>query len=161
MFWKRWKSRQEPSTTPVIQEGNKQSLSSESNTESIANEEVREEIGYMSVTELAIRDYERKGGFQDLPGKNKPLEVSQGDVLHSVLKTAHVLPAWLELQHEIREEIRLLLEQQDEQTLMNMNERVDKINQKIGKYNQLVPSSLFQKRKVSAESLHEQYENWV
>jgi len=161
MFWRKRKSRQVVSDNlgiPMaeVQEPNVSQVAPSIAADAGDDSSEREGIGYMSVTEQAIRDFERKGGFQDLPGKHKPLEVTRGDVLHSVLKTAHVLPAWLELQHEIRDEIGQLLARQAMQEL----ERIDAINQKIDKYNRLVPSSLFQKRRITAATLLEHYEQW-
>ncbi|WP_193726759.1 DnaJ family domain-containing protein [Paenibacillus guangzhouensis] len=160
MFWKKRKSRQEASENISIPRTEVQEPIVPKEAAGIeidvGKKEPREEIETMSVAEQAIRDFERKGGFQDLPGMHKPIEVTQGDPLHAVLKNAHVLPAWLELQHEIRDEIGRLLARQAVQE----PEQIDALNQKIDKYNRLVPSSLFQKRRVSAAMLQEHYEQW-
>lgn len=67
------------------------------------------------IAERKIQEGVEEGKFDDLPGKGKPLDLSEGDsvpldvrMANKVLKNAGVLPEWIQVQHEIlseREEI--------------------------------------------------------
>ncbi|MBN3522512.1 DnaJ family domain-containing protein [Paenibacillus apiarius] len=108
----------------------------------------------------AFANYEKQGGLKDLPGKGKPLDVSSGDALSGVLKEANYLPAWLELQHTIRNQIRALVQQMDQGKQEIGEEQFEQINRIIRKYNQLVPNSLLQKGFVSKAHIKEQLAKW-
>ncbi len=62
-------------------------------------------------------DFVSKGGMENLKGAGKPLDVPDGDVLNSVLKTANYLPPWLELQKQIRAGMSDLIQQMDTKSL--------------------------------------------
>jgi hypothetical protein len=117
--------------------------------------------GFMTVSDIIIKDFQNKGGFDDLPSKNKPLEVQSGDVFTSILKNANVLPMWVDLQHEIRDDIKKLLKTMTWQGDSIIQIEVENINKKIIRYNQIVPSSILQKPKVKKESLTEDYIKWT
>ena len=104
-------------------------------------------------------DYEKTGGFDNLAGKGKPLEVRTEDPLNTILHNANVLPSWLELQHEIRDQIYDFLQRPDNK--INPNHEINDINKKIKKYNGMVPSSLLQKSVVSKEFIGDQYKKWI
>ncbi|WP_195574384.1 DUF1992 domain-containing protein [Paenibacillus sp. 1001270B_150601_E10] len=108
-----------------------------------------------------VDEFAKKGGFDDLPGKGKPLKLQEGDVLGHVMKEANVLPPWLELRKEIVNEMSLLLARQREVGASIHEQELDALNEKIRKFNRHVPSSLLQKGLVSASNLEQQYEKWL
>lgn len=109
----------------------------------------------------AIRDCERSGGLDHLDGKGKPVEVPSGDGLNSILKNANVLPSWLELQHEIRDDIRALLRRYDSVSRPpSFHKELDAINQKIRKYNMSVPTPILQKGRLFPETVQKQLQVW-
>ncbi|CAM2986082.1 DUF1992 domain-containing protein [Paenibacillus sediminis] len=113
-----------------------------------------------SIVGEMLNDQMKKGAFDNLPGKGKPIDISSGDVLNSTLKNANVLPNWLALQHEIRDQIAKLLSiETNDQNVIETE--LNNINQKIIKYNNMVPSSILQKRKITKENMKEHYNLWV
>jgi hypothetical protein len=110
----------------------------------------------------SISDFEKKGGFKDLPGHGKPLsdDYLKGDVFTGILKEANYLPPWADLQHKIRDSIGLLIQAIENQENVNADEEIDEINKKIRKYNQMCPSPLMQKGLISADRIKQQYEKW-
>lgn len=109
----------------------------------------------------AIRDCEQNGGFDKLEGKGKPIEIPTGDPLNSVLKNAGYLPPWLELQHEIRDDIRALLRRHDpENETSAIQNELAAINKKIARYNTLVPTPVLQKGRLHADSIKRQAGTW-
>jgi hypothetical protein len=110
----------------------------------------------------SINDFEKKGGFKDLPGHGKPLSTDylKGDVFTGILKEANYLPPWAELQKQIRDSMRSLILNIENLEKINVDEEIDEINKKIRKYNQSCPSPLMQKGLLSAERIKQQYEKW-
>ncbi|NBD27394.1 DnaJ family domain-containing protein [Paenibacillus glycinis] len=104
-----------------------------------------------------FREQERKGAFEHLAGRGKPLDVPSGDVTGSILKEANFLPAWVTLQHEIRDQLQRLLETGPS---VLPESALDEINAKITKYNGMVPSPMLQKWKLTRENMRLQYERW-
>lgn len=106
------------------------------------------------------KDYENKGDFDNLPGKGKPLpeDLLKRDALDGVLKDANYLHPWIELQHEIRDEISQLIDRLQIEN-RSFNEEVNKINDKIRKYNRICPPSL-QKWLINPDNIRQQYEQW-
>ncbi|WP_164545635.1 DnaJ family domain-containing protein [Paenibacillus albus] len=102
------------------------------------------------------REQERKGAFEHLAGKGKPLDIPQGDLMNSILKEANFLPAWLTLQHEIRDQLEKLLE--TDSTVSDP--ALIEINERITKYNSMVPSPMLQKWKVTHANMRQQFERW-
>ncbi|MDT8976639.1 DUF1992 domain-containing protein [Paenibacillus sp. chi10] len=105
--------------------------------------------------------YEKKGGLEDLPGKGKPLEVRGGDPLNGVLHNANVVPSWLALQHEIRDELQRIMKLRKDQPQADVSAAMFDVNQKIVKYNASVPSTLFQKSKVTLDTIEDQLAKWM
>lgn len=109
-------------------------------------------------------DFVSKGGMENLKGAGKPLDVPDGDVLNSVLKTANYLPPWLELQKQIRASMSDLIQQMDQQSTpthpSHWDEAIDELNNHIKKYNMSVPNPLLQKGFVSADNIRMKYEQW-
>lgn len=88
------------------------------------------------------REQERKGVFDHLAGKCKPLNVPSGDLMN--------------LQHEIRDQIQRLLENDSAEVSESV---IGEINEKINKYNSMVRSPILQKWKVS-RAIRQQIERW-
>jgi hypothetical protein len=108
------------------------------------------------------KEYEQKGGFDNLPGKGKPLskETLEGDVLNNILKNANYIPAWLELQHVIRDAIAEVIHLSTKHTKTTLIEaKIVEINEDIKKYNNICPTAL-QKGLITLEDIKEQYERW-
>ncbi|MDF2815325.1 MAG: hypothetical protein K0Q81_1525 [Paenibacillus sp.] len=108
----------------------------------------------------AFRECVQNGGMDNLDNKGKPVVVKGGDPLNSMLKNANVLPPWLELQHEIRKQILLLIER------MNLGQQdvtddINRINQQITKYNLSVPTPILQKGRLAENSIREQVQLWL
>ncbi|WP_165822424.1 DUF1992 domain-containing protein [Paenibacillus montanisoli] len=103
------------------------------------------------------REQERKGAFEHLAGKGKPLDVPSCDLTNSILKEANFLPAWLTLQHEIHDQLQRLLET-DSAGISDST--LEEINAKITKYNSMVPSPILQKWKLTRENMRQQFERW-
>jgi hypothetical protein len=108
----------------------------------------------------AVRDCQESGGLDHLAGKGKPIVVQDGDPLNSMLKNANVLPAWLELQHEIRNRILKLIERMD-LGQQDFTDEITAINKQIIRYNQSVPTPVLQKGRLVEGSVREQLERWL
>lgn len=108
--------------------------------------------------ESAIDKFAREGGFDDLPLKGKPIKIEDGDVLTSIMKNANYQPAWVELRKEIAADIKRLLDLQDPNAIPEAE--VEAINQKIMKYNRIVPNPQLQKGLLSGSHLHAAYDKW-
>ncbi|QYR19321.1 DUF1992 domain-containing protein [Paenibacillus sp. sptzw28] len=103
----------------------------------------------------------KKGAFDNLPGKGKPIEVPSGDITNSIFNNANVIPGWLTLQHEIRDELHHLITSLNEKDESLISPKIDDINKKIMKYNNMVPSPILQKRKISRDNLEQQLKLWL
>lgn len=109
----------------------------------------------------AYSDCEKSGGFECLEGKGKPVVIPDGDALNSILKNASYLPSWLELQHEIRDDIRALLNKVEGVQLPPIAKAdLEAINKKIARYNASVPTPILQKGKLHFDSVREQAQKW-
>ncbi|EGG34871.1 J-domain-containing protein [Paenibacillus sp. HGF5] len=108
--------------------------------------------------ESAIDKFAREGGFDDLPLKGKPIKIEDGDVLASIMKNANYQPVWVELRKEIAADIKRLLDLQDPNAIPEAE--VEAINQKIMKYNRIVPNPQLQKGLLSGTNLHAAYDKW-
>jgi hypothetical protein len=103
----------------------------------------------------------KKGTFDNLPGKGKPIEISSGDLTNSILKNANILPDWLTLQHEIREQLRNLLFIFHNNDKKIIDRELHEINKKIMVYNNKVPSTILQKQKITRDNMEQQFQLWV
>ncbi|WP_223067936.1 DnaJ family domain-containing protein [Paenibacillus caui] len=105
-----------------------------------------------------ILNYSRKGGFKDLPGKGKPVQIEESDDLYTrTLKSSNLIPAWLALRKEIVRDMKTILD--NIQT--NDEDQIEQLNQKIRKYNRQVPNPLLQKGVVTSQNIQEKYEKWL
>ncbi len=125
---------------------------------------ILKKLGSANHLDDIFNDYASKGGMDNLKGTGKPLDVPDGDVLNSVLKTANYLPPWLELQKQIRASMKDLLEQMNdnptEVSISQWEQQIEELNGQIKKYNRSVPNPLLQKGFVSAENIKVKYEQW-
>ncbi len=108
----------------------------------------------------AFSDFSNNGGLEDLPGKGKPINISDGDVLNSILKNANFLPPWIETQKEVRNLMKIVIDSMDLNIDDIENAGIERINNKIRLYNRQVPSPLLQKGLVSIANIKEKYEYW-
>ncbi|GIP36479.1 DUF1992 domain-containing protein [Paenibacillus sp. J2TS4] len=106
------------------------------------------------------REQLKKGAFDNLPGKGKPISIPTGDPFNHALKNANYLPGWLALQHEIRDQLHRLLSSNSDNEI-GVEHELQVINEKIKKYNTMVPSNLLQKQKITQDNIKQQYELWV
>jgi hypothetical protein len=102
----------------------------------------------------------KNGTFDNLPGKGKPMEIPSGDITNSILKNANIIPDWLTLQHEIRDQLRNLLSIHNDDIKIIERELIE-INKKIMSYNNKVPSTYLQKRKILRDNMEQQLQHWV
>mgnify|MGYP001251288733 CR=1 FL=1 len=116
---------------------------------------------YNSLIDQAVAEYMESGNFDVEKWKGKPVEVPEGDPLDSVLKNANILPPWLQLRKEIIKDMKALIDWIDAEKNDFIEEKIEKINTKIRKYNRQVPSYLLQKGLISSENIREKYESWL
>jgi hypothetical protein len=109
----------------------------------------------------AVDDFAKKGGFDDLPGKGRPLNLQDGDVFTGILKNANVLPPWVELRKAIVKEMKEIIDRTADSGIPAAADRIEDLNQKIRKYNRQVPHMTLQKGLVSTETIAAQYEKWL
>lgn len=106
-------------------------------------------------------DFERKGGYDRLPGKGKPLKVPDGDLVATLLRNANVTHPWIELQRLIRELIedtlRLVERNPDDPAI---DEQLADINKKIVQMNLGAPSLTLHKRKITRDNIREELAKW-
>lgn len=111
--------------------------------------------------DTAITEHEKDGGFDDLPGKGKPLKLDPNeDAFASTLKNAGALPMWLALQHEIRDQIGKTIQLMERRKDFGLESAIQEINAKIRQYNTKCPSPLLQKPLLNEQNIATQYERW-
>ncbi len=117
---------------------------------------------FTTAIEEMINDHAKEGGFDNLEGKGKPLsmEYLQSDIMDGILKEAHVIPDWLILQHEIRDEIGKL---KDALTCLGEHElqgEIKRINKMIVRFNNSVPTLMLQRGILFTDNIDYQFERW-
>ncbi|WP_106498232.1 J-domain-containing protein [Lentibacillus sp. Marseille-P4043] len=111
--------------------------------------EIDERLAYTDHLSSIIRQAEKDGQFDDLPGKGKPLKLDNNyfsstyKQFNKTLKDNHVLPKWVELSKEID----ALKEKLNKEEGKQSRKLVKEINKKIKAYNYACPPSL-QKNKM-------------
>lgn len=106
-------------------------------------------------------DFVNSGGYDQLPGKGKPLVIPTGSVLDSILKQAGVPHPWVLLRLTIREDIEetaALAERQPDHP--EIEGRLADLNQRIAKYNLEAPSPALHRRKLTRENLSSEQLRW-
>lgn len=110
----------------------------------------------------AFEECVRNGGFDNLPGKGKPIEVPTEDPLQTILKNAKVPPPWIMLRQEIQTSIAYTIElMESDPAHPAIDEHIRDINRKIAHLNMQAPSLSLHRRKVDRANLKEQYEKWL
>lgn len=104
-------------------------------------------VGWM---EEIIEQAMRRGDFDDLPGKGKPLDLEQDEpdpyaregswIVNRVLRQNKTAPLWIELEKGIREDRAWLATHAKDHP--DRQSRVIELNEKIILYNQNKPSSI-------------------
>lgn len=98
---------------------------------------------FQDVIDDAIETAMKEGAFDNLPGKGKPIKLDDNPferdrwLEHHILSNAHFAPEWVELQKEIRAELAWVRRHPDHP---ERQERIEKLNAKIDRFNLLVPS---------------------
>ncbi|PFN27804.1 DUF1992 domain-containing protein [Bacillus cereus] len=91
-----------------------------------------------------VKQAEKKGAFDNLPGKGKPLNLDKElsynpeKQLYRTLKNNHILPMWIELSKEIDDLKERLKETTNSAETENL---IEIINKKVAKHNLLCPPS--------------------
>ncbi|MFA9556572.1 DnaJ family domain-containing protein [Evansella sp. AB-rgal1] len=110
------------------------------------------------------KEYENRGGFENLAGKGKPIpsEAFRGEPLNNVLKNANYLPEWIQQQHRVKAAILELLTKIINAEIIGdeIDKEVKEINVKVKKYNSICPS-LLQKSPVTKETLRFDKDKWM
>lgn len=104
-----------------------------------------------------LREYEKTGGMDNLPGAGKPLpaEYFSGDLFQQFQRVANeqgYKPHWLQLQHEIRDQIREALNKLEAGKKKDLPLRISMINDKIHEFNKSCPPPL-QKGSITIENI--------
>lgn len=104
-------------------------------------------VGWM---EEIIEQSMRRGDFDDLPGKGKPLDLERDEpdpyaregswIVNRVLRQNKAAPLWIELQKSIAEDRHWLATHPKDHP--DRQSRVSELNEKIILYNQNKPSSI-------------------
>ena len=96
---------------------------------------------FQKVVEKRIKDAQKRGEFDDLPGTGEPLEIEDDSQIpedlrlaYKILKNANCLPPELELKKEIRKMEEMLENIPDEKEKYR---QIKKINYKIMKLNMM------------------------
>ncbi|WJY27323.1 DnaJ family domain-containing protein [Sporosarcina trichiuri] len=118
-----------------------------------------EEQPYNDLMGDILKRHREEGGMENLKGRGKPLsrEYFSGDTLQHfqrIAKEAGYKPHWLELQDEIREDVRLLAEYMSAGIAVDMDERITDINRKLAKYNRACPRPM-QKGPVTLATVYQ------
>ncbi|WP_158289665.1 DUF1992 domain-containing protein [Paenibacillus flagellatus] len=109
----------------------------------------------------AFENCRKNGGFDDLPGKGRPIEVPTEDVLTSILKNAKVPPPWIMLRQDIQTSIEYALELlRADPDHPALDEHIHDINRKIVQMNVQAPSLSLHRRKVTKHTLEAEFEKW-
>lgn len=125
--------------------------------------EEKQEIRTDLIGEI-LREYEKTGGMDNLPGAGKPLpaEYFSGDLFQQFQRIANeqgYKPHWLKLQHEIRDGLRQTLQLLQTGKKRDVPLRIARINEKIHEFNKSCPTPL-QKGSVTIENIDRMAKRW-
>lgn len=102
-------------------------------------------FGFQKIIEKKIREAQKRGDFDALPGRGEPLEIEDDShipedmrLAHKILKNADCLPPELQLRKEIRQMEDMLENIPDEK---KMYRHIKKINYKIMQLNMMQKDS--------------------
>ncbi|MCP3033585.1 DUF1992 domain-containing protein [Halobacillus sp. A1] len=108
------------------------------------NSNLRENITYKDHISQIVHEAEKKGDFDNLPGKGKPLNLNDNSInsydaqLNKILKDNNVLPEWVKLGNEIDS----LMDQLSSSSPKEKRKLKKELNKKIKNYNWQCPPSL-------------------
>ncbi|MBD7908467.1 DnaJ family domain-containing protein [Sporosarcina gallistercoris] len=124
--------------------------------------ERNEEQPYNDLMGDILKKHREEGGMDNLKGRGKPLsrEYFSGDTLQHfqrIAKEAGYKPHWIELQDEIREDVRLLAEYLSAGIVVDMDEHFGDINLKLAKYNRACPRPM-QKGPITLATVYQAVE---
>ena len=111
-----------------------------------------------------LKNDSKEGGIAHLKGAGKPLstEYLSGDTFQHfqrIAKDAGYKPRWLKLQHEIRDELTLIVERKKLLVEHEIAPQIAKVNEKILEYNKSCPPPLL-KGRVSIDTIDIAVERW-
>ncbi|KGX88173.1 DnaJ family domain-containing protein [Pontibacillus litoralis] len=108
------------------------------------------------MAEERIKEAERNGEFDNLPGKGKPLDLSKMNAVpedlrmsYTILKNANMLPEEMQIKKELATIEELIAQCTDDELLKNYRKEW---NEKTIRF-----QSLMEKRKLSHSSAYRQY----
>ncbi len=127
--------------------------------------QIEGEMRFQTWLDDVIEQHQRDGGFLELEGKGKPLKLNDsafnGDgMVYGILKNANTLPEWLEIQHEVRDGLRRLVELESILSGSEVERRVASLNDLVRRYNDRAPSEFLRRPLLRADSLVNQLTNW-
>ena len=111
-----------------------------------------------------LKNDPKEGSIDHLKGAGKPLskEYLLGDTFQHfqrIAKEAGYKPHWLKLQHEIRDELTLLVERKNSLEQREIEAQITNINEKILEHNKSCPPPLL-KGSVSIDTIDVAVERW-
>jgi hypothetical protein len=111
-----------------------------------------------------LKKHTADGGMDNLKGIGKPLskEYFSGDTFQHfqrIAKDAGYKPHWLNLRHEIRDDLMALKDVLSLRYESEINKIIIEINEKISEYNKACPPPL-QKGQVSQQTILAAIEHW-
>ncbi|QTD41334.1 DnaJ family domain-containing protein [Sporosarcina sp. Te-1] len=111
-----------------------------------------------------LKRHTEDGGMENLKGQGKPLpkEYFSGDTFQhfqKIAKDAGYKPHWLKLQHEIRDELNDMSLQLQQDSTIDLKERIRKVNEKIAEHNKHCPPP-FVKGTVNVHSIETAKKFW-
>ena len=133
-----------------------------------------------SMAEKALREAIEAGEFDDLPGKGKPIDLTENPfedpdlrVVHRLLRNAGFAPAWIEERKDIDAELvaaqrklsrawelfgeggKAPSELEWERSANEFREQVAELNQRVRFYNLKTPAAVFHRRHIDADKIVE------
>ncbi len=129
-----------------------------------------------SMAEKMLREAIEAGEFDDLPGKGKPVDLSENPfedpdlrVVHKLLRNAGFAPAWIEERKNIDAEFELARQTLQrawalykstgkfpneaawERNVQEFRAKATELNSRIKIYNLKVPAAVFQRKVINAD----------
>ena len=134
-----------------------------------------------SLTEKSIREAIEKGDFDNLPGKGRPLDLSENPfedpdlrTVHRLLRNAGFAPAWIEERKDIEAQFELARTtlirawriyrpegtspnpEAWERNVAEFRAKVAELRQRVHLYNLKAPATIFHKRQLDPDALIEE-----
>jgi DnaJ family protein C protein 28 len=131
---------------------------------------------FESLVEKKIREAMEEGEFDNLPGKSRPVDLTENPfedpdmrMVHRLLRNAGFAPAWIEARKDIEAQFELARQTLErawslyqpagrspndaawERNVTEFRSKVMELNKRIQVYNLKVPAAVFQRRQFDAE----------